>query len=366
MIHFFIGTKAQFIKMAPLMVELKKRRIAFRYVDSGQHADLTRLLRQSFAIPEPDVCLRKAGDVTSVAAAVLWTFKLIMLCLRGKKWLGKNIFPGGGICLIHGDTMSTLLGMKMAKAAGLQVGHVEAGLRSFCIWHPFPEELIRIYCMKRCDILFAPSDEAFGNLNAMNVPGRVFKVNGNTVVDALRLSEASPATVDIPSEPFALATCHRLETIMRRKRLKKVVSLLNRLSKQIKIVFVTHKPTRKYLKRFSLTEEISPEIVLFDMQNYMNFTALLRSAKMVLTDGGSIQEECAYLNKPCLILRKKTERADGLGRNAILWGFDDSVVDKFLSKTESLPCSKTGQWPHPSANIVDSLIDLTDSYGKKF
>jgi len=258
--------------------------------------------------------------------------------------------------LIHGDTMSTLLGMKMARAAGLQVGHVEAGLRSFCIWHPFPEELIRIYCMKRCDILFAPSDEAFGNLNAMNVRGRVFKVDGNTVVDALRLSQKVPATVNIPAEPFALATCHRLETITRRKRLKKVVSLLNHLSKQIKIVFVIHEPTQKYLERFSLAEELSPEVVLLNMQNYTNFTALLRSAKMVLTDGGSIQEECAYLNKPCLILRKKTERPDGLGKNAMLWGFDDSIVDEFLSKAKSLTLKDPNEWPSPSAKIVDSLV----------
>jgi UDP-N-acetylglucosamine 2-epimerase len=247
--------------------------------------------------------------------------------------------------------------MKMARAAGLKIGHVEAGLRSFCMWHPFPEELIRVYCMKRCDILFAPSEEAQSNLEAMNVRGCVIKVKGNTIVDALRLMEKVPATIKMPDGPFALATCHRLETITSRKRLEQVVSLLNRVSRQIKVVFVTHKPTRQYLKRFSLADKLNPEICVLDMQDYMNFTALLRSAKMVLADGGSIQEECAYLNKPCLILRKKTERPDGLGRNAMLWNFDQCTAEEFYEKFKAFTMSRPEEWPRPSAQIVEVLLE---------
>lgn len=357
MIHFFVGTKAQFIKMAPVMVELQKRQVPFRYVDSGQHAELTRTLRKTFGIREPDVCFHKGGDITSIIGAIIWSCKLFFTCAAGRKWLRKNIFPGGGICLIHGDTMSTLLGMKMAKAAGLKVGHVEAGLRSFNIWHPFPEELIRIYCMKRCDVLFAPSDEANNNLKAMKVKGAIINVQGNTVVDALRLMENVPVKVEIPEGDFALASCHRIETITRRKRLTKVVALLNWFSQRIKIVFVVHKPTRKYLERFGLADKLDPKITVLGMQDYMNFTALMKSAKMVLADGGSIQEECAYLNKPCLILRKHTERPDGLGKNAVLWGFDDLVAEEFFEKFRSYAVSQSEQWPRPSAEIVDVLLE---------
>lgn len=357
MIHFFIGTKAQFIKMAPIMMEMRNRNIPFRYIDSGQHAKLTRSLRRVFGLSEPDVNLSsKNKDVVTITSAVSWTFKLGWSLLMRRKWLREHVFRGGGICLIHGDTISTLLGMKMARAAGLQVGHVEAGLRSFRIWDPFPEELIRIYCMRRCELLFAPSDEAVGNLQAMNVRGDVVKVEGNTVVDALRLMEGIPATIKIPEQPFALATCHRLETITRQKRLQQVVSLLNRISEQMLVVFVVHTPTLKYLERFHLTDKLNPSIQILGMQDYLNFSALLKSAKLVLTDGGSIQEECAYLKKPCLVLRRHTERPDGLGQNAMLWGFDDSVVDDFLSKAESLACSETGEWPRPSTNIVDALM----------
>jgi len=363
MIHFFIGTKAQFIKMAPVMVEMNRRNIPFRYIDSGQHAELTKSLRKVFGVKEPDVNLHSSNkDVISIGGAISWSAKLGSSLWFRRKWLREHVFCGGGICLVHGDTLSTLLGMKMAKAAGLKIGHVEAGLRSFNIWHPFPEELIRIYCMKRCDVLFAPSKEAQSNLKAMNVPGRVINVNGNTVVDALRLMENVPATIEMPKEPFALATCHRLETITRRKRLEHIVSLLNLVCRHIKVVFVTHKPTRQYLKRFSLADKLDPEICMLDMQDYMNFAALLRSARMVLADGGSIQEECAYLNKLCLILRNKTERPDGLGKNAMLWGFEDKTVDEFLSRAEAPASAGLSGWPRPSAEIVDALVAHGDDW----
>lgn len=359
MIHFFVGTKAQFIKMAPVMIEMRNRNIGFRYIDSGQHAQLTRSLRKVFGLSEPDVSLYgKNQDVVSLASAIGWIFKLGWAWLVRRKWLREHVFAGGGICLIHGDTLSTLFGMKMAKAAGLRVGHVEAGLRSFCIWHPFPEELIRIYCMKRCDILFAPSEEARGNLEAMKVRGSVVKVDGNTVVDALRLMEGTAATIEIPKQPFALATCHRLETITRAKRLQQVVTLLNGFAEQIQVLFVIHTPTLKYLKKFGLEEQISPKVRMLEMQTYLNFSALLKSAKLVITDGGSIQEECAYLNKPCLILRKRTERPDGLGRNARLWGFEDTTAaHKYLSWADSLVSAGPEQWPRPSAKIVDALME---------
>jgi len=178
MIYFFIGTKAQFIKMAPIIVELRNRQIPYRYVDSGQHADLTRILRKTFGIRQPDICLHRDGDISSVFAAIKWTCKLILMALFAKNKIKRQIFPESGLCLIHGDTLSTLLGLKMAKAAGLKVAHVEAGLRSFNIFHPFPEELIRIYCMKRCDILFSPSDLAYNNLQKMKTKGEIINVEG--------------------------------------------------------------------------------------------------------------------------------------------------------------------------------------------
>lgn len=341
--------------MVPVMVEMKRRRIAYRYIDSGQHEEFTCSLQHVFGIEKPDISLSKDGrDITSMFAAVKWICRLWMYSIYRKKWLRGNLFVGGGLCLVHGDTLSTLLGMKLAKAAGLAVGHVEAGLRSYNVFHPFPEELIRMYCMKRCDVLFAPSADAVENLRRMKVEGEIINLEGNTVVDALRLVEKAKVTVKIPSEPYALAACHRLETITNRHRLEKIVDLLNRVSCEIKVLFVTHKPTQQYLEKFDLKNKISSSVDVLGMQDYMNFTALMRNAKMVLADGGSIQEECSYLDKPCLILRHKTERPDGLGKNAMLWEFKQNVLKTFMEKVKNINVVEE-KWPEPSKRIVDYL-----------
>jgi len=346
--------------MAPVMIEMQKCGIVYRYIDSGQHSELTRSMRQIFGIKEPDVNLGKNGrDITTMGAAVKWMVRLLTYCVFSKKWLREDVFCGGGISLVHGDTLSTLLGLRMAKAAGLEVGHVEAGLRSYNYLNPFPEELIRLYCMKRCDILFAPSQEAVQNLRRMKVAGKIVPVNGNTVVDALRLIENAKVTIKIQSEPYALAACHRLETITNRRRLEKIVDLLNRISCEMKVIFVIHKPTQQYLEKFELKKNISARVDVLGMQDYINFTALMRNAKMVLTDGGSIQEECNYLDKPCLILRHKTERPDGLGRNAMLWEFKTEKLEEFLKNMKNMRFTEQ-QWPEPSKRIVDYLRQQHD------
>lgn len=359
MIHLFVGTKAQFIKLAPVIAEMRDRGIPYRHVDSGQHGEITRSLKDVFGMAEPDVSLRiDKSDIVTIRHAIGWYLKHLSQCLFNRSRLRKQIFPGGGICLIHGDTLSTLLGLQMAKAAGLKVAHVEAGLRSHNIWEPFPEELIRIYCMKRSDVLFAPSDEAFANLEKMKLKGEVVKAMGNTVADSLRLVDSSVVQSEIPSEPYALATCHRLETISKKSRLKKVVDLLNQTAEKWKTVFVTHKPTQRYLAKFDLTESLDPRIECRGMLDYATFVALQKNATLVLTDGGSIQEECGYLRKPCLILRKVSERSDGIGSTARIWGFEDDVAQDFFTWVESYEPTSNHFEVHPSKVIVEKLCEL--------
>lgn len=357
--HFFIGTKAQCIKMAPVMAEMDRRGIPYRYVDSGQHAAMTQSLRKIFGLKEPDVMLRSADeDIVNIAQAGMWYASKLAMSFD-KMSLRRNIFPGGGVCLIHGDTLSTLLGMQMAKRAGLKVAHVESGLRSFKILDPFPEELIRIWCMRNADILFAPSQEAVDNLKAMRkrgkpLPGTIVPIGANTVWDSLRMANDCEAEF-IPDEPFGIVTCHRLETLTSKSRLQQIVKLLNRAAQETRIVFVMHKPTQKAFAKYGLKSQLHDSIRTLGSLDYQNFMSLVRRADFVLTDGGSIQEECALLNKPCLILRNNTERRDGLGKNAMLWQFDEHRADEFFSHRKSIV--ETAQPDHsPSSLIVDELL----------
>ena len=359
MIHFFIGTKAQFIKMAPIMVEMRARGIPFRYIDSGQHAALTRDLRRVFGLDEPDASLHhSARDIVKISKAVSWYLRNLWFSYTRPGWLRQEVFPGGGVCLIHGDTLSTDLGMRMARRAGLKIAHVEAGLRSFKIWDPFPEELIRIHCMRHSDLLFTPSDQAYENLSKMGVRGRIVRIDGNTVADSIRMVANAERRTGLPETPYALATCHRLETLTSKERLTRVVELFNRTSKQMRLVFVMHGPTRKALERYDLIDKLSDDIHTLGMLDYGQFLDLMMGANLVLTDGGSIQEECAYLDKPCLILRRSTERSDGIGKNAVLWGFDETISSRFMKNQKARTVIDFKSLPRPSQQIVDALIEL--------
>ncbi len=359
MIHFFTGTKAQFIKMAPVLVELRRRGVPCRDVDSGQHIRLTTGIRRSFGLPEPDVRLRADGDdIASMGAAGTWFFRTACRAVTGRRALRREVFPGGGICLIHGDTLSTLLGLWLARGAGLEVAHVEAGLRSFRRWDPFPEELIRVHCTKRADVLFPTNRQAAEQLDRIGGRGRIAPLSGNTVIDALRLARGLPVSVPVPDGPFALATCHRVETLMSRVRLRRVVELVNRVAEMMPVVFVMHQPTRSALERTGLAGTLAPSVTRLGLLDYPDFRAMLYGARLVLSDGGSIQEECACIGKPLLVLRSVTERPDGLGENAALWGFDDEVASRFLDGAMNGALLEPEERASPSAEIADALVEM--------
>jgi UDP-N-acetylglucosamine 2-epimerase len=356
MYHFFVGTKAQFVKMAPVMLEFESRGLPWRYIDSGQHAHRTSDLRATFGIREPDVVLTgRSSDVASFRDAAGWMLRLGWLCISRRRRVLADVFGGhGGVCLIHGDTLSTLFGLLLARRAGLGVAHVEAGLRSHNVMHPFPEELIRLWCMRRSHYLFCPSQDAMANLTAMRVRGHVLRLPGNTVVDSLRIAEAAGAEPAV-EPPYALATCHRFETICSKRRLTAMLELLREVARTLPVAFVRHEPTRRAMERWRLDRLLADaRVTTLPPQGYFDFIALQLGADAVFTDGGSIQEECYYTGTPCFIMRERTERPDGIGENAVLGGFDVARGRAFLAEREALVRGRvmTGS---PSACIADAL-----------
>ncbi len=355
MYHFLVGTKAQFIKLAPVMLEMDRRGIPYRHLDLGQHAATTERLRRVFALPPPAVHLRRQeGDITRVGTAIGWASGLLLRARLSPGWR-RRLFPEPGLCLIHGDTLSTLLGLHLARAAGLPVAHVEAGLRSFHLLDPFPEELIRIHCMRRADYLFCPDDGSVRNLQAMRVRGRIQRLSGNTVIDAVRLMAAGERPLPGLPASYGVATCHRLETLSRGARLQRVVQLLNQVAERIPVLFVVHHPTRQALARHGLAHRLGSGVRILDPLDYAGFLPLLRDAALVLTDGGSIQEECASLGRPCVVLRNRSERPDGLGANAMLWNGDDQAVMAFVAERARHQRAPLTGGASPSAEIVDFL-----------
>lgn len=360
MIHIFVGTKAQFIKMAPIMLELNRRGIVYNLIDAGQHAELTGEISRQFGLREPDAFLRPGqANISTVLEALSWTGKVLVQVAFRRRYLYQRLFRNEpGTCLIHGDTLTTLLSLLCAKGCGLKVAHVEAGLRSYGLLNPFPEEIIRLIAMRYSDVLFAPSESAAQNLRKMGYGSKTVNSGGNTIAEAVQIARQNMEGQGRPGSRYALVTIHRVENIYSRSRLGMVVTLIERISQEHKVLFVLHEPTRRQLVRFHLLERFlrNEMIEVLPLQPYFEFLRLLGGADFIVTDGGSIQEESYFLNVPCLLMRTRTERQEGLGENVFLAVFDQGCINQFLRNFSALRRAEVDDHLHPSRIIVEHLL----------
>lgn len=333
MIYLVIGTKAQLIKMAPIMCHLRDRQIPYRYISTGQHRDTVDEILRNFALRPADMTLYNGVDITGIAQMGKWALRILWQLIKNKR----SIFPEkaqgeAGIVLVHGDTFSTLLGAVMGRVAGLQVGHVESGLRSFNLWHPFPEELTRLLTFRLSHVYFCPNAWTVDNLAGYR--GEKVLTHGNTLLDALNQARRLPAPAElaIPTHRFAVVTLHRFENVFSATALARLVACVERIAAHTPLLFILHKPTEIKLRQFAFFERLqaNPHIELRPRYDYFSFVKLLEAADFVVSDGGSNQEECAYLGKPILLLREATERTEGLGANCVLSRYQDALIDEFL------------------------------------
>lgn len=359
MIHVFVGTKAQLIKMAPVMQELDRQGIKYNFIDAGQHASLTGDLIRQFNLREPDVRLRQSDtSITTLMQAAVWTAGSLFKIIFRRNQIFEQVFRGQtGICLIHGDTLTTLLSLFYAKRCGLKVAHVEAGLRSYHLFDPFPEEIIRLIAMRYSDMLFSPSVWASNNLKKMGYWTKTIEVGGNTGLDAVRYARQSVNGHYQLNDPYVVMTTHRVETIYSKSRLEMIADLIDKITEQYKVLFVLHEPTRHQLTRFKLYDKVAQNsaVEMLPLQPYLKFMALVSKAQFVVTDGGSIQEESYFLNVPCLIVRSKTERMEGIGENAFLAEFNPEQIDRFFELLPTLKRKEIDEAISPSRIIVKSL-----------
>ncbi len=358
MIHVFIGTKAQYIKTAPLLRLMDERGVEHSLVDSGQHAEIARVMRRELGVREPDVIVADDGDISTIPAAIKWAARLSTRLVRSSK-LRDDVFQGRrGICVVHGDTPSTLLSALMAWRAGLRVAHMEAGLRSRNILHPFPEELIRIFVMRFADICFAPTADAVANLERTRHRGDIVALTGNTSIEAV--GYATSQTGAPPAGP-AVVTMHRVENLRNTKRVEGWLTAVEKVAATYPVRFVMHEPTRLALESVGGLERLKRlGVEISPLVGHSEFVDLLRAAPLAIIDGGSIQEECGYLGVPTLLWRERTEREHGIGANVVMSHFDQSIVDRFLGDLEALRVPMMLPDVAPSEQILDELLARLD------
>jgi len=315
-IAIVIGTKAELIKCLPLMLELQKRREDYWFIHTGQHSLGKTCV--DFGIKKPDLILsEEPTEGTKFWSKVnrisfLWFFHMIhKIRAQIRKINPKYI-------IYHGDTMSTAAA-SIASSKILNIEkkwnnvHLEAGLRSGSLFEPFPEEISRQISDSFSHLLLAVSDLSEENLKKdMKVWGEIRKV-GNTVVDSSLITyDKSKKRMKKKTEEYVLINLHRHENLRSKKRMRKIVEILKGVG--IKGVWPLHENTEYYLKRYGLMEDLRKleNLEITPLEDYFTFIFLLANCKYLITDGGSIQEESLVFKKPCVLLRKRTERQEGL------------------------------------------------------
>jgi len=366
MIHVLIGTRAQLIKMIPIMHQMKSRGIDYNFIFMAQHRETIYEMLEGFKLKKPDYVLCDTGsDIVSTKQMILWSLKVLYEGILSKNKIFKE--DKNGIVLIHGDAPPLLLGAVIAKLQGLQTGSVEAGLRSFNWWKPFPEEITRVVTAKLrlIDVYYCQDETAISNIKSYR--GRYVHTQGNTISDSIRLAlkinqhNNSLEPANKKREIYAVVTLHRFETISNAKQLRKVVALVQHISKTINLIFILHPPTKAALINKGLFNELNhnSSIRLLPRMSFIDFNRLLSASQFIITDGGSNQEESAFLGIPCLLFRNETERLEGLGKNVVLSKFDISIIDEFVENYKNYLTPISSITSSPTSIILDDVVSYT-------
>lgn len=357
-IFIFLGTRAQLIKMAPVMVELQKRNVPYQFLFTGQHQETIDDILRNFGIKMPDKRIGGSEEIVGIFQMFRWMKTLYKNTIREKESIFGDISKND-ILIVHGDTLSTLLGARIGKKVGLQVAHVESGLRSFRLFHPFPEEILRLLTFHSSDIFFCPGTWAVHNVE--KYPGIRQNIEHNTLLDAIRLVKP-PQNIQeiIPNKKFILFSIHRFENIFYKRRFQKIIDSAVLLSKSFPLFFVLHPATKHQLQKqphlLNILEQ-EENIFLHPRYDFFTFITLLKQCEFLVSDGGSNQEECFYLGKPCLLLRKKTERLEGLSENTMLSEYNVEKIQYFLKNYSSFTRPPLSKNISPSAEIVDFISE---------
>ncbi len=305
------GTRPEAIKLAPVILELRKRPREFEVtvLVTAQHRHMLDQVLSLFGIvPDFDLDIMRPGQ--SLADVTEKT-------LRGVEPVLKRHRPD--IVLVQGDTTSAFASALAAFYQQIPVGHVEAGLRTRDKYSPYPEEMNRRLISSIADIHFAPTRRARENLLLEGTPKKNVLVTGNTVIDALMITVKMRTAVNLPvlrlvptDHKLILVTAHRRESFGEgfTNICRAIVSLVRR-NPRVHFVYPVHlnpsvqRPVRRMLGRLDRVHLIEP-------LEYLPFVHLIEKSYLVLTDSGGIQEEAPSLGKPVLVMRDKTERPEAV------------------------------------------------------
>ena len=325
---FCLGTRPEAIKMAPLILEAQKRKQEVKVLVTGQHKEMLLPFLKFFNLKVDfnlDV-LKPNQSLPELTATIL---RQVSPILQAEK---------PDLVFVQGDTTTTMASALAAFYEKIPLVHIEAGLRTFDRYSPFPEEMNRKLVGSIAEYHFPPTKESEQNLFREGITKNV-SVTGNTGVDALRITLERLGKDSSTIKPFSegkkqvLMTCHRREN--HGKPLESICSALLEVvdnNRHVNVVFPVHlNPNVQNMVRSKLGNH--ERIRLIDPQGYQEFSELMFESDLILTDSGGVQEEAPYLKKPIFVLRESTERSEGVSAGvAMLVGSDHQKIVSTLER----------------------------------
>ena len=355
------GTRPEAIKMAPLVLELQKHSDSIETITvvTAQHRQMLDQVLETFRIqPNYDLdIMGKNQSLLDITGKILEKFDPVV----------KQELPD--IILVHGDTTTTFVASLVGFYNQVRIGHVEAGLRTFDKYSPFPEEMNRQMTDNLADLYFAPTSESRDNLLKENHPESAIVITGNTAIDALKLTVQSDYHHEVldqldPSKKLVLVTMHRREN--QGQPMRNVFAALREmvdLHKEIEVVYPVHlSPAVQEAAKDILAGH--DRIHLIEPLDVLDFHNLASRSYFIMTDSGGVQEEAPSLGKPVLVLRDTTERPEGVRAGTLkLVGTDPVRVKEAMAEllTDETLYRKMSQAPNPygdgraSERIVQSI-----------
>lgn len=299
-----VGARPNFIKIAPIHLELLKySKVNHVICHTGQHYDdnMSKVFFDELKIPEPHYFLG-VGSASHAFQTGRIMIEFEKVVLREKP----------DMIIVVGDVNSTVACSLVAKKIGVKVSHIESGLRSND--RTMPEEINRIVTDSISDLLFVTEKSGLANLLKEGIPKERIHFVGNVMIDSLVMMQPflnKDKLIDrynINKNNYIIITLHRPSNVDVKGNLIKIISYLNAISQKVPIIFPIHPRTKINLIKFKLENKLEKNIILIEPLSYIEFLSLVKSARLVITDSGGIQEETTYLGVQCITLRDNTER----------------------------------------------------------
>jgi UDP-N-acetylglucosamine 2-epimerase (non-hydrolysing) len=336
LIDIIAGARPNFMKIAPIIEQMEKAAeqgadIEYRLIHTGQHYDkkMSGDFFEQLGIPEPHINLEVgSGTQAEQTAGIMVRYEKVLTERKPD------------VCLVVGDVTSTMACSIVAKKTGVDVVHVEAGIRSHDL--TMPEEINRMVTDALTDHFFTTSEVANQNLRKAGVPEERIHFVGNTMIDTLLKQMprfTRPALWDrigLQEKNYIVMTLHRPANVDEEQKLRDLLNAIIGNSRGVPLVFPVHPRTRKILDHLGIQ---APNLHLAEPMGYLEFNYLVKHAKAVITDSGGITEETTVMQVPCMTLRDNTERPETIttGTNELV-GTDPASIPAHMDRLFD------GQW----------------------